>query len=304
MGNSLNYIEENKTIKDHSSCVFSLLLLKDGRIASCSNDNTIRIYDPKSKYHCDLAFKGNSGPVYSMCQLDNGDLVTGFYNGTIKIWTINEETCEWKFTINNAHASLVSKVVALSNNRFASCGGDCNIKIWNGSEPSQVPIKVLEGHHSNLRSILRMNDKDILISISEGRGLRVWNLRTYECISSELNNIKCYDANSLYQIDDDRVIVGSDNGASIINITNTEVEYQIKNGEGKDFYNVSSFVKLNNDHIFCGCGNGKYCLIDTKKMQYTIQESTHKEGFTDLLKVDNYTFLSSSYDNTIKIWKY
>ena len=34
-------IEEVKTITDHTSNVYSLLLLKDGKVASCSSDKTI-----------------------------------------------------------------------------------------------------------------------------------------------------------------------------------------------------------------------------------------------------------------------
>ena len=46
-------IKETKTLTEHSDAVYSLLLLNDGRVASCSDDNTIRIYDPSNDYHCD-----------------------------------------------------------------------------------------------------------------------------------------------------------------------------------------------------------------------------------------------------------
>ena len=38
-------IKSIKTITDHTNSVYSLLLLNDGRVASCSYDMTIRIYD-------------------------------------------------------------------------------------------------------------------------------------------------------------------------------------------------------------------------------------------------------------------
>ena len=40
-----------KTITGHTDYVNSLLHLKDGSVASCSYDNTIRIYDPSNDYH-------------------------------------------------------------------------------------------------------------------------------------------------------------------------------------------------------------------------------------------------------------
>ena len=47
--------EEVKTTKiiTENTAVSSLLHLKDGRVASCSNDNTIRIYAPSNDYHCE-----------------------------------------------------------------------------------------------------------------------------------------------------------------------------------------------------------------------------------------------------------
>ena len=39
-------------ITGHTDSVYSLLLLNDKRIASCSLDRTIRIYDPSNNYHC------------------------------------------------------------------------------------------------------------------------------------------------------------------------------------------------------------------------------------------------------------
>ena len=46
-------IKSIKTITGHTYPVISLLLLKDGRVASCSWDKTIRIYAPSNDYHCD-----------------------------------------------------------------------------------------------------------------------------------------------------------------------------------------------------------------------------------------------------------
>ena len=52
-------IEEVKciqTITAHTSSVNSLLLLKDKRVASCSADGIIRIYEPSNDYHCKKGF--------------------------------------------------------------------------------------------------------------------------------------------------------------------------------------------------------------------------------------------------------
>ena len=104
-------IEQVKTIREHAHCVYSLLHLKDGRVASCSEDKTIRIYDPSNDYHCDQVIKRHSEGIISICQLDDGTIVSGSYQ-TIMIGD---------YTINNAHEYWILKVITLPNNRIASC---------------------------------------------------------------------------------------------------------------------------------------------------------------------------------------
>ena len=69
-------IEPVKTITEHTKWVTSLLRLKDGRVASCSDDETIRIYDPSNDYHCDQVIKRHSQRITSICQLDDGTIVS------------------------------------------------------------------------------------------------------------------------------------------------------------------------------------------------------------------------------------
>ena len=46
-------IKDIKTITGHTDNVYSLLHLRDGRAASCSEDKTLRIFDPSNDYHCE-----------------------------------------------------------------------------------------------------------------------------------------------------------------------------------------------------------------------------------------------------------
>ena len=68
-------IEQVKTITDHTDYVISLLHLRDGRVASCSDDKTIRIYDPSNDYHCDQVIQRHWEPITSICEVDDGTIV-------------------------------------------------------------------------------------------------------------------------------------------------------------------------------------------------------------------------------------
>ena len=288
-------IEEVKTITTHISTVNSLLLLKDGRVASCSLDKTIRIYDPSNDYHCDQVIKRDSDGIPSICELDDGTIVSGSWKTII----IGD------YTIKNAHECWINKVITLPYNRIASCSDDETIKIWKSNPPySDKAIKVLEGHRYAVHSLLYIKERDIMISGSGSldRTLRLWNMSTYQC-DNVIEGVECSSINSLYQIDKDRVIVGGFILICIVNIDECVIEKTI---EDRALGYVNCFLKLRyNKTILCGCEyNGKFCFYNIKTEEYRITRNNHKEEINDLLLIDDNTFLSCSEDKTIKVWKY
>ena len=100
-----------KTIILHTKSVTSLIQLKDKRIASCSEDGTIRIFDPSNDYHCDKLIKINKEGIKSICELDDGTIVS----------------CTWDIIIIGDHTikitdrTIIYKVITLPDNRIASC---------------------------------------------------------------------------------------------------------------------------------------------------------------------------------------
>ena len=170
-----NYIKKMKcvkTISKHTNRVNSLLRLKDGKIASCSYDKTIRIFDPSNSYQFAQVLKRHSDYIYSICQLEKGTIVSCSLDRTIMIGD---------YTIKNAHDSLIWKVITLPNNRIASCSQKKTIKIWKSNPPySDTPIIVLTGHSDWVNSLLYIKD-NVMISGSDDKTLRFWNMTTYQC---------------------------------------------------------------------------------------------------------------------------
>ena len=130
--------------------------------------------------------------------------------------------------------------------------------------------------------------------------LHLWNM-SYQCITV-IEGVFCYFTNSLYQIDKDRVIVGRYDSFSIVNIDKCIIEKTIN---VKSLGLVGCFLKLrDNKTILCGCGYGIFCFYDMNTEQYKITKNNHNDDITDLLLIDDNTFLSCSEDTTIKVWKY
>ena len=145
-----------KTIEDNCDYVHSLILLNDNRIASCSRDKTIRIYNPCNEYHCDKVLHRHSDWIYSICQLEDGTIVSCSKDKSMWIGD-----CQ----ISNAHSDKINKVVSLSNNRIASCSWDHTIKIWNSEPPfDYIPLTILNEHTQGVLSILYIKEKAIIPS--------------------------------------------------------------------------------------------------------------------------------------------
>ena len=76
------------TLTGHSGWVNSVCLLGDGRLASGSSDETIRIWDTQSG-QCDLTLTGHSGGVRSVGVDGQGRLVSRDWNGVVFLWDLS-----------------------------------------------------------------------------------------------------------------------------------------------------------------------------------------------------------------------
>ena len=274
--NEINSVRLVKIIKGHASSVRSLLLLEDKTIASCSTDKTIRIFEP-NYYHCVKTITNNS--VFSLC-------------------TIEDTNRPSNIIITNPYSSSILKLVSLSNKRIASISKSNKIQIW---KLPNIPITELTGHSMIVYSLLYLEDKDVLLSGSLDKTLRLWNMSNYQCVTI-INNVQCYSNNALYRIDNDRIIVGTDDKFSIVNINLCIIEKQITH---RNFGTFRCFIKLrDNNTIICGGSDGKFLFYNMKTDQYTIMDNNHSDDINDLLLIDESTFMSCSSDTTIKLWNY
>lgn len=130
-----------KIINEHSSYINFLLLLSDGRFASSSHDKTIKIFNMNSNYHCDINLFSDSINCNQLLELDNNKLV--FCSSiNVKIWSINQLSYQCILSFKFQSGCSFSKIIQLTNNRFASSSIKKSIKIWNSKHPYNL-IKTL-----------------------------------------------------------------------------------------------------------------------------------------------------------------
>ena len=289
-------IKKVKIIKDHSDNVNKLCMLLDGRLASCSDDKTIKIYDMKNNYHCDLTIIGHSDIVMDICQ-SNGHLISCSGDQSIKIWNIFTNSYNCEYTIEDAHNNGIIRVIPLTNQRLASYSSEKEIKIWNGNYP-YIALKVIYDNNY-IHSILQLRHKEILLCGSFSI-LSIWNLSLYQC-EARITQVETISSNNLLELPNNKVISAGMYTLTIVNLDKYIIEYFIENDNVNGIYSVSL---LSNNNVVCGCYE-KAIYVYINQLNSLLFNGDHTDNvITDLLSINEHQFISCSDDNSIQIWEY
>ena len=233
-----------RTIRGHTSSIYSLTYSQSGLLISGSFDGTIKFWDMNGNYSCIKTIK-EPYTVSSLAISETNDLISGFSDGTIKIWDLNTWMC---IKVLKEHTATVVFLVPLPNNELISCSSFINI--WNMNTSSCIRslnnksmvfciaitkeynlisgsengvIKVWDVYTGNVISVFNGHDDYILsLEISkndelfsgDGKGIiKIWNLKTSECLrvlekhTSKIASLKLIDNNQLISCSGDSTIV-------------------------------------------------------------------------------------------------
>ena len=238
-----NYDPDNPdTMSDHTKTITSLVLLSDNKLASGSEDKTIKLWDVK-KRQCISTITGNYECIYSllkindntlaagthntirvfntdnkkelysligheksictMIKLDEDKIISGGYDNLIKIWDLNNKICDASLF---GHDTTVFVVLLLQDGRLASGSGsrDKALKIWD-LDNKKCECTLL-GHRREIKCMAQMKNGWLLTG-SVDKTIKVWNIKRKCCIQTLVSH---FDAvNSLCILDKDKFISGS-----------------------------------------------------------------------------------------------
>ena len=293
----------------HTKEIRTIVALKDGRIASGSDDETIRIFDINSSSleDSDITIKENSG-VFALTVLTNGNLAS--YSGTIKIYEINEKAYKLLHETSD-YTSFVLKLITLNEKLFASASADKTIKLWQ-SEPPFNDTKTLTGHRGCVMSIIKLRKKDIIVSASlkatseNGDGtIRFWNAFNedidFVCLGT-IENVDCCAWNALVEGKENTIFSGSAfRKIFVVDANERKVIKEIKCNA-----NPWCFCEFGSDDFLIGDVQGKLISLDTVEEKEDVPIPITKPfggSINGITSVDSSTICTCSLDKTIKVWK-
>jgi len=108
---NFNKLQNNiRELKNHTSSVYNIIILKDGRLSSYGDDGLINIYNRKN-YNVDSQIKDNYA-IYYHKELSNNNIISCCDYKTLKVYNNNNNLID---TLNG-HDYTVCKVIELEDN--------------------------------------------------------------------------------------------------------------------------------------------------------------------------------------------
>ena len=303
----LNSLKCTKTIKSHSNSVNHISILKDGRLASCSSDKSLIIYDIKT-FEPQIICKIHSSTIYSFTQLEDGRIITCSEDQTMKMIKLDKE----KYTIEQTledHKGHVVKIIEFNTNELISISNDTSMKFWNINQENRnficVKSVTFQNNVNYYIGILKIKENEF-VTVSNGDNIiKFWDYTNYSLIKEIKGINPCFTYHHICLINENILCVGNydSQGLFLFNINTREIIKKI-NG----FQNSYAFIECMDGTFLCGAKENndfkiikfKYENDDLKKINVINQVST--SYIYDVIELYDGSIVSCGNDNLIKIW--
>src|SRR5258706_5658879 len=166
------------TLRKHSDRVTTVVSSPDGGLlASASDDETIKLWDPHTGEHL-RTLEGHSSKVTSVTFSPHGGLLaSGSWDKTIKLW--DPHTGEHLRTLEGHSSEVASVAFSPHGWHLASGSWDRTIKLWDPHAGEH--LRTLVDHSSELTYVAFSPDGGPLTSVSDDNTITPRHFHTKTC---------------------------------------------------------------------------------------------------------------------------
>jgi WD40 repeat protein len=165
----------------HEAPVTAFTLTDDGRVASGSEDETVRIWDPITVRPLAVP-SGHRAGVTAVAVTDDGRVVSGSRDGTIRAW--DPETAR-QLAVLHGHEGPVRALVVTPDRRVVSASDDGTLRVWDVGAGREVAV--LGRVQANIAGLF-LTPSGRLVSIEDEGICRGWDVETGTDIAALANH--------------------------------------------------------------------------------------------------------------------
>ncbi|KAJ3022552.1 hypothetical protein HKX48_005870 [Thoreauomyces humboldtii] len=150
--------------RGHSHYVNALAFLQpsskhpNGLILSGGSDKTIQAFDPKAPGDALYTLVGHTENVCALTAAPNGDIISGSWDFTAKVWR------DWECVSTVKHTHSVWAVLGLTDGSYLTGSADKSIKRWMGDKL----LTTFSGHTDAVRGLAAFSDSSFVSCSNDG----------------------------------------------------------------------------------------------------------------------------------------
>ena len=252
--------------------------------------------------------------------MENGYLVSGCDDFTIKVWDLEQNKLVKSFNSSNGgHSNQIRRLVILRNDYVASVSLDKTVKIWNFTKSNFInnerallldTLDSNKGGHTDavVSSALIEEGYNYLATGSVDKTVKIWDISNLNDIKLKYT-IRAHDeiVTSLVYLENGYLASGSyDNSIKIWDVNLFKLKYKFDKTNGGHNNSIDTLVLLENGYM-ASCasvleqsGEIKVWDIAIGKLKYTFND--HKGYIFEMIALDDGYLATASEDTSIKIW--
>ena len=297
--NNENYIQNLSnilTIKSHNNMITSIIKLNDGRLASSSFDDFIKIYE-KFTFIDEIKIKEDFHILF-INQFSNNIFVSCIMNNTLKFYKFENKNLI-NFQIYNSKNSIISKIKELKNNKLISVSDSYEIFIWEFNKNENYFIEFILKDEDEIWDFLEIKFNIIVVDICDQNIINFWDLNNKKKFKT-IDSIEIFGnyGNKFSLLNENILLYGSDS-IYVIDIIN----YKIINNFSTDFYSNSLLVLNNNIFSVHNNGNIYQWKFENNKLIIVNEKiKAHQNKILNIIKYNENILITSDSQGLIKIW--
>lgn len=159
-----------KVLTGHTNGVHCVQFISENKVISGSWDNSIRLWDIETA-ECINEFTGHTGPISFLKIVDESRFISGSFDGTLRLWNIETKQCERIFT---KHQKAITHAILTDGNRtMVSASEDGALVFWDINYDS--PCTIMHTGHGEVLHLTVVPGRRLLASYEDG-AILLWDL--------------------------------------------------------------------------------------------------------------------------------